>query len=83
MGQTARNPGGTGGRGYPGNPLGLPDRVMWASVQKCYKREPQGGESGVGIEVVTEKEFVQRKWAAEKRPTPADPYTWGMTIFFL
>jgi hypothetical protein len=47
-------------------------------VQKYCKREPRGGESGVGVEVVTEKEFVRRKRAVEERAAPVDPYSWGM-----
>ena len=77
MGRAARNPGGTGGRGYSDYPQGVPDSMMLASVQRMCKLEPQGGKSGV--EVVPSKEFNRRKLALEEeKGAPMQRRSWGL-----
>jgi hypothetical protein len=46
--------------------------MMLASIQKMwYKREPQGRESEVGVEIVTKKEFNRRKLVLEEKVNPS------------
>jgi hypothetical protein len=57
----ARNSGGTGGHGYRGQPRGIDDSVLLAGLVRQCRRGGGVGPPGVGIEVVSEKEFRRRR----------------------